>query len=92
MPKDFEKVKTIGLEAYQRELEEKIDILHYILDNYNDGRPQELFLYGGHLLDLQDIKDVLAQIAEEIKPEMSPKEKAAVVQLFRLQPESAIYC
>jgi len=38
MPKDFEKVKTIGLEAYQRELEEKIDILHYILDNYNDGR------------------------------------------------------
>jgi|GEM_PF-5628344 len=64
-------------------------ILHIILDLIP---AQELFLYGGHLLDLQDIKDVLAQIAEEIKPEMSPKEKAAVVQLFRLQPESAIYC
>ncbi|HOQ09753.1 MAG TPA: hypothetical protein PLG09_06470 [Syntrophomonadaceae bacterium] len=43
MPKDFEKVKTIGLEAYQRELEEKIDILHYILDNYNDGRRKSFF-------------------------------------------------
>lgn len=79
MLKDFEKVKDIQLEAYQRELEEKIAILHYLLDNYNDGRRKSFFCTAVNLLDLQDIKDVLAQTADEIHPDMSLKEKSATV-------------
>jgi uncharacterized protein YigA (DUF484 family) len=88
MLKDFEKIKAIGLEAYQTELDEKIAILQHLLANFNDGRRKSFFCTAVNLLDLQDIKDVLAQIEEEIQPDMSLKEKSTTaVSLFQSTAE-----
>jgi len=84
MLKDFERVKTIGLESYQSELNRKIDILQDLLNNYNDGRRKSFFCTAVNLLELQDIESVMVQIADEVKPDMPLKEKSATaVRLFQ---------
>ena len=40
---DLEKAKTIGMDAYARELNEKTAILETLLDNYDDGRRKNFF-------------------------------------------------
>jgi hypothetical protein len=77
--KDFEKVKAMGLDAYQSQLAEKIEILRYLLANFNDGRRKSFFCLAVNLLELQDVKSVMAQIATETKPDnLTIKEKAVL--------------
>lgn len=40
---DFEKASREGLERYQTELNDKIGILEYLIDNYNDGRRKNYY-------------------------------------------------
>lgn len=82
--KDFEKAKTIGIDAYQAELKEKTEILQELLKNYNDGRKKTFFCTAVNLLELRDIKDVMKQITDEIKANDPIKEKAGIaVRLFQ---------
>lgn len=83
--KDLEKIKNMGLEFYTHEIEEKIEILKYLLENCNDGRRKNFFCIAINLLELQDIKYVLEQIVSETESQMlSQKEKAAIaVNLFQ---------
>ena len=83
--KDFEKAGHIGLDTYQAELSEKIDILKYLLLNYNDGRRKSFFCIAINLLELQDVKSAMKQIAAETKSaDLTLKEKAAhAVKLFQ---------
>lgn len=76
--KDFEKVRKIGLERYQSELDEKMEILKFLLENYNDGRRKSLFCVAVNLLELQDLKTVVNEIKERAKPDSPIKEKAAL--------------
>ena len=87
--KDFEHVKTIGIDAYQSELEEKIEILNYLLDNFNDGRRKNFFCIAVNLLALKDVKTVMAQLGSETDVDSVPlKEKAALaVNLFLAMAE-----
>lgn len=41
--KDLEKQQKIGVETYRAEQEEKIRILAFLLENYNDGRKRISF-------------------------------------------------
>ena len=75
--KDLEKAKELGMEAYKAELDEKIEILEDLLENYNDGRRKNLFCIAVNLLELQDIHRVRERIAAEIEPETPLKTKAA---------------
>jgi hypothetical protein len=82
--KNFEKIKKTGLEAYKSELTEKVEILRFLLSKYNDGRRKNFFCIAVNLLELQDIKYVMEQIAEETKPDGSIKENSAIaVRLFQ---------
>lgn len=54
--KDFEKVKNIGIDLYQSELAEKIEILKCLFANYNDGRRKSFFCIAVNLLELQDVR------------------------------------
>lgn len=83
--KDLEKVKKIGIDAYQIELTEKIEILRYLLMNYNDGRRKNFFCIAVNLLELQDVKSVVEQIVTETKSDnLILKEKAELaVNLFQ---------
>lgn len=75
--KDLQKAGKIGIEAYQAELTEKMEILKYLLDNYNDGRRKSFFCLAVNLLELPDIKLVLEQIASETgSDELTLKDKA----------------
>jgi hypothetical protein len=79
---DFQKVKEIGLAAYQAELKEKVSILERLLADFDDGRRKNFFCLAVNLLELADIKDVMAQLDAETKPDSAPKEKAAVAVLL----------
>lgn len=82
--KDNDKIKNIGFDAYQAELNEKVEILRFLLDNYNDGRRKNFFCIAVNLLELQDVKYVMEQIEAETKTEMATKEKAGTaVHLFQ---------
>lgn len=76
--KDFEKVKKIGMEAYQSELDEKMKILKFLLDNYNDGRRKSFFCVAVNLLELQDLNMVVNEIRDKTIADSPIKEKAAL--------------
>lgn len=74
MQKDFEKVKSVGLEAYLVELQQKMELLQFLLDSCNDGRRKSFFCLAVNLLELQDVQDAAAQLQTV---EDSVKERAA---------------
>jgi len=82
--KDNDKVKNIGIAAYQTELNGKVSILQGLLENYNDGRRKNFFCLAINLLELRDIKDVMKQIEAEINLDNPLKERAVTaVRLFQ---------
>lgn len=86
---DMEKAKTLGIDAYKRELDEKIGILENLLAHYDDGRRKGLFCLAVNLLELQDVQSVMEQIELETNPEQPIKERAAsAVLLFQKMAES----
>lgn len=48
MAHDLAWLQQIGLDAYRAELEEKIKILHTLLDGYNDGRRKPFIVQPSH--------------------------------------------
>lgn len=81
---DFTYAKERGMDHYKAELEEKIEILRFLLNNYNDGRRKSFYCTAVNLLELDDIKTVLDQISEAVKPENTLKENAAAAaQMFK---------
>ena len=77
---DFEKMKQIGVEAYNSEQIQKLEILKCLLKDYNDGRRKSFFCLAVNLLDLEDLKTVMEHLAEEKKLEsLTLKEKPAYV-------------
>ncbi|MDR1034221.1 MAG: DUF3795 domain-containing protein [Bifidobacteriaceae bacterium] len=81
---DFRKVQEIGLAAYQAELNEKVGILERLLVDFDDGRRKNFFCIAINLLELADIKDVMAQLEAEVTLDATLKEKAVLaVRMFR---------
>ena len=81
--RDLDKIKQIGAEAYEAELNEKIGLLEELLNNYDDGRRKSFYCVAVNVLDLQDIKAVMGKTTDVIKTDTAIKEKAVtVVRLF----------
>jgi len=72
----MEKAKRIGMDAYKVELDEKINIVELLLKSHDDGRHKGFICLAVNLLDLQDVKAVMARIVDETTPDMTLKEKA----------------
>lgn len=87
MIRDLKKVKDIGIDAYRAELDERISILRSLLAEYNDGRKKTMYCQTANLLELQDLRDVMGQLAEAMDSQaegLSLKEKAAIAaELFQ---------
>ncbi len=80
---DMEKAQRIGIEAYHAELNEKSVILKILLANFNDGRRKGFYCIAVNLMSLQDIKEVMSQIQNNISETSTIKEKATIVaELF----------
>jgi hypothetical protein len=82
---DMKKAKLTGMEKYHLELEEKSDILKYLLANYNDGRRKSFFCIAVNLLDIQDLREIVDRIKiKTTSTDLVLKEKAAIaVKLFQ---------
>ena len=86
--KDFEKVKSTGFDAYKAELNNKIALLKYLLENFDDGRKKSFFCIAVNLFDLHDTEYVMAQIMDKTGQDDSKKEKAATaVRIFQVMAE-----
>jgi len=82
--RDMDKAKQISMEAYESELNRKLQILEDLLRNYNDGRRKGFFCLAVNLLDLADVESIAAQLSKEVDAEAPLKEKAAAaVRLFQ---------
>ena len=67
-----------SMDAYSKELNEKIAMLETLLSNYDDGRRKGFFCIALNLLGLQDVKQALKQIELESCSEQSIKERAVI--------------
>ncbi len=86
--KDFAKAKEIGLGAFQARMDEKVEILRYLLKNFNDGKRKTFFCVAATLLDLDDLKTVLEQIKTAIASRSSMRKNAEMVAgLFQAMAE-----
>jgi hypothetical protein len=63
---DFQKAKKEGLKKYNMELDEKVDILEFLINNYNDGRRKNFYCIAVNLLKLTDVKDIVEEIKKKI--------------------------
>lgn len=82
--RDMDKAKALGIDAYKKELDEKTATLENLLTNYNDGRRKSFFCLAVNLLELQDVRRVMEQIAGETKRDYTAKDKADMaVRLFK---------
>lgn len=78
---DMERLIKIGTDEYNLELKEKIDILKYLLENYNDGRRKRFYCISVNLLELSDLKSAMNKIkADTIGKELTVKERAAAAK------------
>ncbi len=59
---DLEKAQRIGIDEYNLEQQEKIQILNYLLSNYNDGRRKNFFCVAVNLLELSEIQETINQL------------------------------
>lgn len=81
----MERAKTIGIEQYNLEQQEKAQILSYLLSNYNDGRRKNFFCLAVNLLELSEIQEAIKQIQSNDKLSSLPfKEQCLyVVEVFQ---------
>lgn len=83
--RDLKKAQQIGIEAYTSEQVEKIEILKFLLVNFNDGRKKSFFCLAINLLELEDIKSVINMLTTIPSPDnISSKDKSNyAVKLFQ---------
>ncbi|WP_279070966.1 hypothetical protein [Faecalicoccus pleomorphus] len=81
----MERVQKIGIEQYNLEQQEKIKILCYLLDNYNDGRKKNFFCVAVNLLELSELKEAMKQIQQNDRLSvLSVKEQCSyIVDMFQ---------
>lgn len=86
---DFEKAKKDGVEQYVSALNEKIEILEFLIGNHNDGRSKNFYCVAVNLLELDDLRDIMKRIREQIDVSDVPmKEKICRIRaLFETQAE-----
>lgn len=81
--RDLEKLQRIGEEAYIQEQQEKRQILDRLLADYNDGRKKTLFCLAVNLMDLQMLKEIIAQADSEFKELPIKERSSAIAQLIK---------
>lgn len=81
---DMRRMQEMGAEQYHAELKQKLEILTYLLDNFNDGRRKTFFSLAVNLLNINDIIPIVEDLKTKIQSaELTLKEKSAMaVNMF----------
>ncbi len=87
---DLARMERIGEEAYCAEQREKVEILQFLLDGFNDGRRKSFFCTAVNLLELPELREAVRRLTAEPGGDSRPvKEKSAcAVQLLRQAAEA----
>ena len=82
---DLEREKTIGIEQYNLEQEEKVHILDYLLSRYNDGRRKTFFCLAVNLLELSELGEAMKELTDNGELDSLPLKAqcAYVVDVFQ---------
>lgn len=87
--KDIEKAITIGIKAYCDEQKRKEQILHFLLEQFNDGRKKTLYSTAVNLLEESRLEDMICRLQDEHILKQPLQEKAAAAsQLLKQAAES----
>ena len=73
---DFARAKAGSLASYQAVLDEKVELLRHLIRNYNDGRRKSFFCLAVNLLDLEDVRAVVARLDQEVGQDTPLRERA----------------
>jgi hypothetical protein len=81
---NFEKVKKVGIESFQEETNRKVEILDFLIENYNDGRRKNFYCLAVNLFSLPDLESIIQRIDSEINQLSIDKKKRIelVIELF----------
>lgn len=81
----MEKAQRIGIEEYNLEQQEKIQILSRLLSDYNDGRRKNFFCVAVNLLELSELKEAMEQIQanDELSSLPLKEQSSFVVEIFQ---------
>ena len=78
--RDLERAQNLGIEQYNLEQQEKIQILSLLLANYNDGRRKNFFCVAVNLLELSELREVIKHIQQnEALSDFSIKEQCSYI-------------
>lgn len=87
---DLEKAKKIGIEAYNNEQKEKMEILDYLLMNFNDGRKKTLFCQTVNLLELEALRELLSRLEQCTYTTIKEKGAFATEQIIEIAGKSGV--
>lgn len=77
---DMERAQSAGIEQYNLEQQEKVQILSYLLSHYNDGRRKNFFCVAVNLLKLSELQEAIKQIQSNAGlPSLPFKEQCSYV-------------
>lgn len=76
--RDMERARSIGLDTYLAELDEKAALYHHLVEAYNDGRRKTFFSTAVYLLALADLRSVTEALSACVSEHLSAKERAAL--------------
>lgn len=78
---DLERARSMGLEAYGLEQEEKLGLLRRLLDGFNDGRRKTLFCLAVNLLELPELRRIMTKLEAESGAEPAQRATCAAAAL-----------
>jgi hypothetical protein len=87
---DFDRIRKDGLDKYLAELNEKKEILEFLISKYNDGRRKNFYCITVNLLDFKDLRTIIKKINDEIEnTDMDIKDKIEhIVSLLKIAAEN----
>lgn len=88
--RDLARAQAMGWEAFLAELDERMDILAWLLENYNDGRRKSFYATAVYLLEIEDLRAVREGLAAAPDgPEQTRRARAEwAAALLRRRAES----
>ncbi len=78
---DIALAQAMGVEAYTEMLREKMEMLHRLLSDYNDGRRKSFYMTAVYLLEIADVRDIMEQLPDT--NEQLAERAAKAVALFK---------
>lgn len=75
---DLDRAQRIGMEQYNLEQQEKMQILSYLLLHYNDGRKKTFYCVAVNLLELSELHEAITELQSNEDLRLLPeKERSA---------------